>query len=89
MKVTVLTPEESKIFWDEEVKIRQTWTTEQIIDDAKVMLSMPDMGNTKWLLEEDYEGFYKWLETEEARAEWNKDPFTLTLAKYYAINKAK
>lgn len=89
MKITILTPEESKAYWEEEVKDRLEWSTEQIINDARMMMNMPDMGNTKWILSEHLEGFYKWLETEEAREVWNVDPFTLSLAKYYAINKIK
>lgn len=87
MNIKVLTAEESLEYWNKEKEQRLKWTTQEIIADAKFMLNMPDMGNTKYLLSEDYDAFYKWLETNEAKEEWNKDPFTLTLAKYYSENK--
>jgi hypothetical protein len=84
MKLQILTPEESEMFWEKEKAERRNWTDEQIVADAKIMLSLPDAGNTKWLLPKEYDGFLYWLTTKEAKALWMEDPFTLTLAKYYS-----
>ena len=47
------------------------------------------MQNTKLILTHQYEAFYKWLESEEAREQWNILPKTQHLAKYYLQNKIK
>ena len=63
------------------------WTLDQIIQDAKFMMGMPDMGNTKYILSKDYDAFYEWIKTEEAIEQWNELPMTQHLAKYYSENK--
>ena len=82
--IRVLTAEESQQLWEKEKQERSQWTTEQIIEDAKWGLSLP---GTKWILTNQYEDFYKWLETDEAREQWNIIPRTQHLAKYYSENK--
>lgn len=84
MQIKILTKEESIEYWEREKSERQEWTTEQIIQDAKFGLSLP---GTKYILPHQYEDFYKWLETDEAREEWNTLPRTEHLAKYYLENK--
>jgi hypothetical protein len=85
--IKVLTEEESVQMRLKEVAMRRLWSREQIITDAKLMMSMPDGGNTKYVLYNQREHFYKWLETNEARDVWMKTPYTLELAKYYSQNK--
>jgi hypothetical protein len=89
MQIRTLTKEDSDALVESMYKERMEWTTEEMIADAKFMMSMPDMGNTKYLLPNKYESFYKWLETEEARREWNNTPYMLSLAKYYSETKIK
>lgn len=84
--IRVLTAEESQQLWEKEKQERSQWTTEQIIEDAKWGLSLP---GTKWILTNQYEDFYKWLTTDEAREQWNILPRTQHLAKYYSENKTK
>lgn len=84
MKITILTAEQSMELWEKEKQERSLWTTEQIIEDAKFGLSLP---GTKWILTHQYESFYKWLEGDEAREQWNILPRTQHLAKYYSENK--
>ena len=84
MKLTILTAEQSMELWEKEKNERQQWTTEQIIEDAKFGLSLP---GTKYILPNQYEDFYKWLEGDEAREQWNILPRTEHLAKYYLENK--
>jgi hypothetical protein len=86
MNIRVLTKEESIEYWEKEKAERREWTTEQIIEDAKFGLSLP---GTKYILQHQYEDFYKWLETDEAREQWNELPKTQHLAKYYLENKTK
>jgi hypothetical protein len=87
MKIKVLTEEESVQMRLKELEMKRLWSREQIIADAKLFRSMPDMGNTKYIVgEENWQGFFKWLESNEAREVWNETPYTLELAKYY-INK--
>lgn len=80
MNIRVLTKEESIEYWEREKAERSLWTTEQIIEDAKFGLSLP---GTKWILTNQYEAFFKWLETDEAREQWNELPRTQHLTKYY------
>jgi hypothetical protein len=89
MKLRILTEEESAQMRLKELEMKRLWSREQIVADAKLMMGMPDMGNTKWVLSEDREDFYKWLESNEARDIWNETPYTLELAKYYSLNKIK
>ena len=89
MKIQILTQEESELLLKEEMDMKRLWSREQIINDAKLMMSMPDLGNTKWVAFEDREEFYKWLESNEAWELWQKTPYTLQLAKHFAINKNK
>jgi succinate dehydrogenase flavin-adding protein (antitoxin of CptAB toxin-antitoxin module) len=84
MRIKILTKEESDALVESFYKDRLEWTTELLVADAKHMMSLPDMGNTKYILSNQYEDFYKWLETEEARQEWNKSPYMTSLAKYYS-----
>ena len=84
MNIRVLTAEESMELWNKEKAERSEWTTEQIIEDAKFGLSLP---GTKYILTNQYEAFYKWLESDEAREQWNELPRTQHLAKYYSENK--
>jgi hypothetical protein len=84
MNIKVLTAEESLEYWNKEKEERRMWTMEQILRDANFMMNMPDMGNTKFVLSEDREAFFKWIETEEAMEQWNELPMTQHLAKYYA-----
>jgi hypothetical protein len=86
MNIRVLTKEESIELWEKEKSERSEWTTEQIIEDAKFGLSLP---GTKYILQHQYEAFFKWLESEEAREQWNELPRTEHLAKYYSENKIK
>ncbi len=85
--IKILTEEESAQMRQKELEMKRLWSREQIVADAKLMMSMPDMGNTKWVLSKDREDFYKWLESNEARELWMKTPSTLELAKYYSQNK--
>jgi len=80
MKLTILTKEESIELWEREKSDRRCWTTEQIIEDAKFGLSLP---GTKYILTNQYEAFYKWLETNEAREQWNILPRTQHLARHF------
>jgi hypothetical protein len=84
MEIKILTKEESIQFLQKENQERREWSTEQIIEDAKFGLSLP---GTKYILQHQYEDFYKWLETDEAREQWNELPKTEHLAKYYSENK--
>ena len=84
MNIKILTAEESLEFWNKEKEERRKWTLDQIIRDARMMMSMPDMGNTKFVLSSDYEDFYKWIETPEAMAHWQELPMVHHLAKTYA-----
>ena len=82
--IKVLTQEESAQMRQKELEMKRLWSREQIIDDAKLFRSMPDMGNTKYIVgEENWNGFFKWLESNEARDVWNESPYILTLAKHY------
>lgn len=87
--IKLLTEEESAQMRLKELEMKRLWSREQIVADAKLMMGMPDMGNTKWVLQKDRESFYKWLESNEARDIWNETPYTLELAKYYTLNKTK
>jgi hypothetical protein len=80
MNLRVLTKEESIELWEKEKAERSLWTTEQIIADAKFGLSLP---GTKYILTNQYDEFFKWLETNEAREQWNILPRTQHLVKYY------
>jgi len=87
MKIKILTKEESDALVESMYKDRMEWTTEELVADAKFMMGMPDMGNTKYILPNQYEDFYKWLEGEEAREQWTKSPYMTSLAKYYSETK--
>ncbi len=87
MQIKILTKEESDALVDSMYKDRMEWTTEELVADAKFMMSMPDMGNTKYILPNQYEDFYKWLEGEESREQWIKSPYMTSLAKYYSETK--
>ncbi len=89
MQIKILTKEESIEYWEKEKAERREWTNEQILNDARMMMNMPDMGNTKWVLSSELDGFYKWIETSEAREQWDILPKTEHLARYYSINKTK
>lgn len=84
MKITILTAEQSMELWEKDKAEKLGWTTEQIITDAKWCMSLPSTGNTKYVLPSQYEEFYKWLETPEARNQWELLPRTLHLARYYS-----
>ena len=84
MKIKILTAEESLEYWNKEKEERRKWTIEERIEDAKGMMSLPEMGNTKWVLSEDREAFYKWIESDEANEVWMELPMTQHLAKTYA-----
>lgn len=84
MQIRILTAEQSMELWQKDKAERLLWTTEQIINDAKLMMSLPDGGNTKYVTSDRYEAFYKWLETPEARNQWELLPRTLHLARYYS-----
>jgi len=88
MNIKILSKQESLEYWNKEKEERRKWTIDQIIQDAKFMRGMPDMGNTKYIIgEENWNNFFEWLKTEEAIKLWNEDPHTLPLAKYYSENK--
>lgn len=89
MNIKILTAEESLEFWNKEKEERRKWTMDEILQDAKFMMGMPDMGNTKFVLARDYEDFYKWIETPEAQKEWNELPMVQHLAKIYAEKNYK
>ena len=85
--IKILTPEETAEMRQRELEMKRLWSREQIVAEAKLFRAMPDMGNTKYIVgEENWNGFFKWLESNEAREVWNETPYMLTLAKYY-INK--
>ena len=84
MKIKILTAEESLEYWNKEKEERRKWTIQERIIDAKGMMSLPEMGNTKWVLSEDREAFYKWIESDEANEVWMELPMTQHLAKTYA-----
>ena len=87
MKLKILTSEESAQMRLKELETKKLWNIEQIIEDAKLFRSMPDMGNTKYIVgEKNWNVFFKWLETNEAKKVWNETPYTLQLAKYYIDN---
>ena len=82
--IKILTAEESAQMRLKELEIKRLWSREQIVADAKLFRAMPDMGNTKYIVgEENWNGFFKWLESNEAREVWNETPYMLTLAQYY------
>jgi hypothetical protein len=82
--IKILTEEESAQMRLKELEIKRLWSREQIVAEAKLFRAMPDMGNTKYIVGEDnWNGFFKWLESNEAREVWNETPYILTLAKYY------
>jgi len=89
MNIKILTAEESLEFWNKEKEERRKWTMEEILQDAKFMMGMPDMGNTKFVLARDYEDFYKWIETPEAMEQWYELPMVQHLAKTYAEKNYK
>jgi hypothetical protein len=80
MQIKILTKEESDALVESFYKERKCWTTEEIIADAKFGLSLP---GTKYLLSHQYEPFFKWLETDEAREQWDIIPQTQHLARYF------
>lgn len=85
MDLRILTKEESVELREKEKSERLQWTIEQIIQDAKFMKGMPDMGNTKYITGEDnWNKFFEWLSTSEAREQWNLYTSVLPLARYYA-----
>jgi hypothetical protein len=82
--IKILTPEETAEMRQRELEMKRLWSREQIVAEAKLFRAMPDMGNTKYIVgEENWNGFFKWLESNEAREVWNETPYILTLAKYY------
>jgi hypothetical protein len=82
--IKILTAEESAQMRLKELELKRLWSREQIVAEAKLFRSMPDMGNTKYIVgEENWNGFFKWLESNEAREVWNETPYILTLAQYY------
>lgn len=82
--IKILTPEETAEMRQRELEMKQLWSREQIVAEAKLFRAMPDMGNTKYIVgEENWNGFFKWLESNEAREVWNSTPYILELAKYY------
>jgi len=82
--IKISTEEEISQQREKELQLKRLWSREQIVADAKLFRSMPDMGNTKYIVgEENWNGFFKWLESNEAREVWNETPYILTLAKYY------
>jgi hypothetical protein len=84
MKLTILTEEESAQMRQKELELKRLWSREQIVSEAKLFRAMPDMGNTKYIIgEEKWNGFFKWLESNEAREVWNETPYMVTLAQYY------
>ena len=89
MNIRVLTAEESLEYWNKEKEERRKWTIDEILQDAKFMMGMPDMGNTKYILSTEYEEFYEWIKTEEAMEQWNELPMTQHLAKVFADKKYK
>ena len=84
MNIRVLTKEESIELWEKEKSERAQWSIEQILSEARMMMNMPDMGNTKWILQSDVEGFYEWIKSEEGKEQWNILPKVQHLAIYYA-----
>ena len=84
MKLRILTEEESAEMRLKELQTKRLWSREQIVSEANLFRAMPDMGNTKYIVgEENWNGFFKWLESNEAREVWNETPYMLTLAQYY------
>ena len=48
------------------------------------MKGMPDMGNTKYIIGEDnWNKFFEWLSTSEAREQWNLYFGVSPLARYF------
>jgi viroplasmin and RNaseH domain-containing protein len=85
MKITILTKEESLAYLKEEQEIKCKYTTEQIIAEAEAMQMIPSMGNTQYVNgSEQWEAFYDWLTTGEAKAKWDKELNILSLARYFA-----
>lgn len=82
--IRVLTAEQSMELWEKEKSERLGWSTTQILVEARMMMSMPDMGNTKWVLQSDAESFYEWIKSDEGRSEWNTLPKVQHLAMVYA-----
>lgn len=89
MNIKILTAEESLEFWNKEKEMRRMWTIDQIVEDARMMMNMPDMGNTKFVLSKDMDEFFQWIRTEEAMNEWKELPMTQHLAKVFADKKYK
>jgi len=85
MKITILTKEESLELNRIEREKKLPYTTEQIIDEAKSMRRIPFMGNTQYIIgEKEWENFYDWLTSAEARQQWNIYTSVLPLARYFA-----
>jgi len=85
MNIKILTKEESLELHKQEREKRLPFTAEQIIEEGKFMRSLPDMGNTKYITGEDnWNKFFEWLSTSEAREQWNLYTSVLALARYYA-----
>ena len=84
MQIKILTKEESDALVASMYKERMEWTTEEMIADAKFMKGMPDMGNTKYIIgEENWNKFFEWLTTSEAKEQWTLYTQTLPLARYF------
>ncbi|CAB4215367.1 hypothetical protein UFOVP1475_10 [uncultured Caudovirales phage] len=88
MKLKILTREESLELARKNKEERLGWTLEQIVQDATFFRNLPDGGNTKYIIgEENWNNFFNWLTTSEARMRWNETTSIVDLARYFTENK--
>lgn len=89
MKLTILTPEESKIEWEKRLAENSMLTREQVQDWA---ISLPKgmIGNTDYIIGEDkWEEFYQWILTDEGYEQWKKDLDITNYIKNWAIKNGE
>lgn len=84
--IKILTVEESKEFHKAEREAKLKYTIEDIINEAKLFQSLPDGGNTKYIIgHQMWAEWYEWLLTEEAMEQWKQTTSVLELAKYFTL----
>ena len=73
MKLTILSPEESKIEWERRRKENSFLFREQVQDWA-MQLPKSMVGNTDYIVgDENWNKFYEWILTDEGYEQWQKD----------------
>ena len=82
--INILTKEQSEQLAKEAREQKLKFSIEEIINEAKFFQSLPEFGHTKYIVgKENWDNFFDWLTSKEAKEQWNIYTSILPLARYF------